>query len=67
MEKLYMNLHFKTLQAKIQVKLSHFISKLSSDFSRPDQKFLHDMLCGLLKGAAASNQALPGVWASASV
>ena len=44
---------YTELRGRIQVKLCQFIKKLSFGFSRPEQKFLHDILFGLLKGSSS--------------
>ena len=45
-----MDNQIKTLRAKVQVKLCQYIKKLGYGLTRPEQKFLADMMCGLLKG-----------------
>jgi len=40
----------RELSAKIQIKLHQFNQRYSSGFSRPEQKFIWQMLFGILKG-----------------
>ncbi|NIR86353.1 hypothetical protein GWO13_01820, partial [Candidatus Bathyarchaeota archaeon] len=43
-------MELRELSTKIQIKLHQFFERFGSGFSRPDQKFLHQMLFGILKG-----------------
>lgn len=39
----------KELTAKIQVKLNQYNQRFTKGFSRPEQKFIHQMTFGILK------------------
>lgn len=43
-------MELKELSTKIQIKLHQFSERFSRGFSRPDRKFLYQMLFGILKG-----------------
>ncbi len=43
-------MELRELSTKIQIKLHQFSERFCSDFSRPERKFLYQMLFGLLKG-----------------
>ncbi len=43
-------MELRELSTKIQIKLHQFGERFCSDFSRPDRKFLYQMLFGILKG-----------------